>query len=100
MNRRRIMWAVGPDDCEGWVAIDASNHVAAKKAYAKEHDCGTDWLIANRIEAWDSLETITPADWVRNGHGYSCSQCAEMAFADDGAVIADGRVFCSSCAPE
>lgn len=94
----RTMWAVGPDDGEGWVSINAPTEDAAKQAYADEKDFGTEWLIANRIEAWDALDKITGPDWINNGHGWTCETCRGMAFAEDGAEVIDGKVFCEMCA--
>mgnify|MGYP001345901695 CR=1 FL=1 len=96
----RTMWAVGPDDGEGWVAINAPTEDAAIQAYATENDCTTDYVVANRVEGWDGLKKITGPDWLRNGHGFSCSACDEMAFAEDGGVIVNEQVFCEGCAPE
>lgn len=94
----RTMWAVGPDHGEGWVAVNAPTEDAAKDAYAAENDCSTEWLIANRIEAWDALDNITGPDWINNGHGWSCKDCGGVAFADDGAEVIGGEVFCAECA--
>lgn len=95
----RTMWAVGPDDGEGWVAINAPTEDAAIQAYAYEHDCTIDYVCANRVEGWDALEKITGADWLRNGHGFSCSTCDDVAFEEGGGVVVNEQVFCEYCAP-
>lgn len=95
---KRTMWAVGPDHGEGWISVNAPTEDAAKDAYAAREDCETEWLIANRVEAWDVLDKITGPDWINNGLGWTCKTCDGMAFADDGAEVIDGEVFCEECA--
>jgi hypothetical protein len=56
-------------------------------------------IIANRVKGWDTLAKITGPDWLRNGHGFTCSKCDNMAFDEEGGVVVGDKVFCELCAP-
>ena len=99
----RTMWAVGPDDGEGWMAINARTEDEACTAWARADanlpatEPIPDWIVALRQEGWDALPEVTGADWLRVGLGYSCAECQELAFLEFGAQIIDGQPICGEC---
>ena len=96
---KRTMWAVGPDDGDGWYAINAPTEDAAIQAYADEHDCNPDYIVASRVEGWDGLTKVTGPDWIQHGLGFSCTTCDTVTFAEEGGVVVNGSVYCDYCAP-
>lgn len=51
-----------------------------------------------RVSAWDNRDpaSITPADWLRIGFGYSCDRCGEPACQDSGLILGD-VIICEDC---
>ena len=95
------MWAVGPNDGEGWIAVRAPDEAAARLAFAEENDDGgiSDSIVAVRAPSWDSLTaTPTGADWLNAGLSYTCDRgCGCMACFDDGGAIINGEPVCGYC---
>lgn len=101
-----MMYAVGDDDGEGWIAVKADSELDARRAYCDEHlgvgDPIPDCIIAVRVPSWDGLAGApTGADWVTAGLSYRCSKhCGGMVFAEDGGKIVDGVPVCGYCLDE
>ena len=98
-----MMWAVGDDDGEGWIAVKAESESKARRAYADEwvgaDQAIPDRIIAVRVPSWDGLAgKPTGADWIRADLSYRCAgHCGEMAHGPDGAKIINGQPYCSYC---
>jgi len=100
---RLLAFAVGTPDVFNWRPIFART---AEEAFAiwradqgyDEEECPFDEEGVARVSAWDGKtpETITPADWIRGGLGYSCSRCGDDTHADD-ALLVGSEVVCEAC---
>ena len=99
MFRKKKWYAVGPDDGEGWEAVQAVSTTQAKAAW-KAGNYDTDYLIAQRVPDWDGLERITGPDWIAAGLSYTCASCGEYAgedFDEHPPIIRAGEVFHAGC---
>lgn len=123
----RIMWAVGTNDGEfNWQAINAPSEQEAIYAYAKDtgnFKCERQWsnqqgpcqmpcewcdaecrqdeprdcLEATRVPMWDNKRKIKAMHWIKAGFGCLCEECGYETFAEAGAVIFRGVVYCEEC---
>lgn len=101
----KTMWAVGPDDGEGWHEVDAPTELAAREEYALSEYGDKNFILyvrAYRVEAWDQLgRDPNGADWVRVGLSYTCSgTCSGMAHGAYDAKIINGNPYCGECAED
>lgn len=96
------MYAVGPEDGEGWEPIEAVSKRQAKSFYMVEHGesngCYSfNMLEARRVENWDGLQSIMPYDWLCAGLSHSCKRCHEQVTPDDEIEIESGDVYHAEC---
>lgn len=103
----KTMWAVGPDDGEGWISVDAPCEADALRAYSREihgEDSIPAHVLAQRVPKWDNLPRVSGWDWIKAGLSFSCHICGEMATItgdeDEDADLIDGEVHCGLCAKE
>lgn len=98
-----MMYAVGEDDGEGWIAVSAESETEARRAYCDEWYGAAEpvpgHIIAQRVPSWDALGRVpNGADWLKAGLSYRCSrECGGMAFLDDGGAILNGKPVCGYC---
>lgn len=118
IGARLPAWLVGPADDFGWDVIRAATEEDALAGWLDHMgimcECGTAmpggdpvgpdecercsyWLDAKRAEEFDAIDHPTPGDWLRAGHGSTCSRCDEETFCEwNGHAIGDEAV-CECC---
>ena len=95
------MYAVGPEDDDGWEAVQATSDREAKKLFLESNPQSRYGIMAMRIEEWEALDREpNGADWINAGFYYTCDYCNEPSSLDDDlpAKIVDGDVVCGYCA--
>ncbi|WP_147127783.1 hypothetical protein [Shimia ponticola] len=99
-----MYYAVGPDDGEGWIAVNAQSEDDARRAYCNEWLAAgepiPDFVLAARVPSWDGLgRPPNGAEWLEARLSYTCAMnCGGMASLDDGGKVIDGEPICGECA--
>jgi hypothetical protein len=88
----RLLWAsdfTGDDACEdgGPPKDDCECDLCSKFRCAE----------VNRVEQWDSLDEVKPADWLRVGFGHVCSRCGYETFREEGGKAVGDEAVCEEC---
>lgn len=97
------MWAVGTPGEYDWQAIRASTPEKAFKIWMREQDWDAedemefDPTFVNRVEQWDNLSKVNPADWIEADMGHCCERCSHETHRDAGARVVAGEVVCEDC---
>lgn len=97
------MWAVGTPGEFDWQAIRASTPEKAFKIWMHEQDWDAedemefDPSFVTRVERWDDLKKVNPADWIDAGMGHCCERCSYETHRDAGARVVSGEVVCEDC---
>jgi hypothetical protein len=111
------VWLVGEPGEFNWQAIRAKTAEEARKWWACEHvgfddceqggeikaNCDCELCIAfnsadaDRKPQLDSLNEITPGDWLRVGSGHVCSRCSYETFPDEGGKAVGNEAVCADC---
>lgn len=97
------MWAVGTPGEFDWQAIRAATPEKAFKIWMQEQDWDAedemefDPTFVTRVERWDSLRKVNPADWIEADMGHCCERCSYETHRDAGARVVAGEVVCEDC---
>lgn len=97
------MWAVGTPGEYDWQAVRAATPEKAFKIWMREQDWDAedemefDPTFVTRVEQWDSLTKVNPADWIEAGMGHCCDRCSYETHPSTGARVVGGEVVCEEC---
>lgn len=97
------MWAVGTPGEFDWQAIRASTPEKAFKIWVEDHawdaedEVEFDPEYVTRVQAWDELKTVRPADWLDADMGHCCTRCGYETHRDSGARAVGEEVVCEDC---
>ncbi len=97
------MWAVGTPGEFDWQAIRAATPEKAFKIWMREQDWDADDEMefdpsfVTRVERWDNLKKVRPADWIEADMGHCCERCSHETHRDAGARVVAGEVVCECC---
>ncbi|HEV7251455.1 MAG TPA: hypothetical protein VGN93_31140 [Shinella sp.] len=97
------MWAVGTPGEFDWQAIQAPSAEEAFKIWAQEtawddeEEIEFDPECVTRVESWDHLKKVNPADWIDADMGHCCERCGYETHRDAGARVVAGQAVCESC---
>jgi len=98
-----LAFAVGTPGEFDWQAIHARTAEDAFREWAfsrwgdDEDAPEFDPEFVMRVEKWDTLESIRPADWLAVDLGHCCERCGYETHHDAGARIVAGEVVCEEC---
>ncbi|MCO5080905.1 MAG: hypothetical protein M9955_04515 [Rhizobiaceae bacterium] len=98
-----LAYAVGTPGEWDWQAIRASSPEEAFREWVwsrwgDDEDAPVfDPDFVERVEQWDSLTRISPADWLDIGLGHHCERCGYETHRDAGARVVAGEVVCEEC---
>ena len=104
-SRIGTAWAVGTSGEFNWHRVFAETREEAYRTWLGGDD-DPDFEISDavldestfRVERWDCIEELKPADWFRAGMGHICDRCSGEAYSDYGSMIIDeDRVICEEC---
>lgn len=97
------MWAVGTPGEFDWQAVRAATPEKAFKIWMREQDWDADDemefdpAFVTRVERWDELKKVNPADWIEAGMGHCCERCSCETHREHGARVVAGEVVCEDC---
>lgn len=97
------MWAVGTPGEFDWQAIRAASPERAFQIWIADQDFEDgeeaifDPSYVTRVERWDDLKKVNPADWIEADMGHCCERCSHETHRDAGARVIAGEVVCEDC---
>lgn len=123
VKAKLLAWTVGTPGDYNWEVVRAATEQEAIKEWicsnVEEVECGypddedapapdphracvcdncyMPEVWARRVPAFDQKETITPADWIREGIGHVCCRCGDESSPDWGAVAIGDEAVCEGC---
>jgi len=97
-----MAFAVGTPGEYDWQAIFARTPEEAFREWACDRDWGDEPAVfdeeyVQRVEAWDGLRRVAPANWFDAGLGHCCERCGYETHPDFGGKIVAGEVVCEDC---